>query len=427
MTNHLPTERRLQVRARAEHGAALILVAILIFVLVGGTAFVLDYGVMWVARRQAQNAADAGALAGAVARAFDDTAATPAEGGRAWSSAMEAATANNVWNEPPVFELPDDGWTCPGFVTPAGRCVTVNVYRDSDHGNPLPIYFGALFGRTSQKVRATATAEAIPANATNCLRPWAVPDRWWWPRNSPDPSNPLNGEHTDPPDEFNAYYTSGPNQGGLLPNPDTYVQGNTGYQLPLDRGTGPITLHMAKDTSDPSTSAWYRSLDLLGASGAKTYQQTIESCVGSPTRIGQYVSLEPGVMSGPNSKGIQNLINQDPAATWVTDENGGHIAGGCMAAANPCTLSPRVVVIAVYDPADYAARSATHNKTVCAGGALQCVKVVNLLGFFVSSGDANGNVEGYIWTKSGDYDDTAGQWVVTNPAFSFLWDIRLVR
>jgi uncharacterized membrane protein len=36
------------------------------------TAFVVDYGVLWVARRQAQNAADAGALAGATALAFDD-------------------------------------------------------------------------------------------------------------------------------------------------------------------------------------------------------------------------------------------------------------------------------------------------------------------------------------------------------------------
>jgi hypothetical protein len=34
-------------------------------------AFVLDYGMFWVARGQVQNAADAGALAGAAAIAFD--------------------------------------------------------------------------------------------------------------------------------------------------------------------------------------------------------------------------------------------------------------------------------------------------------------------------------------------------------------------
>ena len=39
----------------------------------GFLAFVVDLGVLMVARAQAQNSADAAALAGAVARAFDET------------------------------------------------------------------------------------------------------------------------------------------------------------------------------------------------------------------------------------------------------------------------------------------------------------------------------------------------------------------
>ena len=39
--------------------------------------FVVDHGVMWIARAQAQNSADAGALAGAVTRGFDDFANPP--------------------------------------------------------------------------------------------------------------------------------------------------------------------------------------------------------------------------------------------------------------------------------------------------------------------------------------------------------------
>ena len=61
--------------------------------------FVLDYGVMWVSRRQAQNAADAGALAGAVARGYDDFADPPASDGLAAESATQTAAANLVWNE----------------------------------------------------------------------------------------------------------------------------------------------------------------------------------------------------------------------------------------------------------------------------------------------------------------------------------------
>src|SRR5213592_3728908 len=65
-------------RGTCERGAVLIQVAISILALTAFTTFVVDYGVLWVARGQAQNAADAGALAGATARAFDDVADPPA-------------------------------------------------------------------------------------------------------------------------------------------------------------------------------------------------------------------------------------------------------------------------------------------------------------------------------------------------------------
>ena len=48
---------------RSEQGAVFVQVGISIFVLMAFNVFVLDYGVMWVSRRQAQNAADAAALA----------------------------------------------------------------------------------------------------------------------------------------------------------------------------------------------------------------------------------------------------------------------------------------------------------------------------------------------------------------------------
>ncbi len=57
---------------RSEQGAVFVQVGISLFVLMSFNVFVLDYGMMWIGRRQAQNAADAGALAGAVARGYDD-------------------------------------------------------------------------------------------------------------------------------------------------------------------------------------------------------------------------------------------------------------------------------------------------------------------------------------------------------------------
>src|SRR5206468_4796273 len=64
-------------RGKCERGAILIQVAISIMALTAFSAFVVDYGVLWVARGQAQNAADAGALAGAIALAYDDTTYPP--------------------------------------------------------------------------------------------------------------------------------------------------------------------------------------------------------------------------------------------------------------------------------------------------------------------------------------------------------------
>ena len=49
---------------RAERGAVLVHVAIAMIGLLAFSSFVIDYGVLWAARRQAQNAADAGAMAG---------------------------------------------------------------------------------------------------------------------------------------------------------------------------------------------------------------------------------------------------------------------------------------------------------------------------------------------------------------------------
>jgi len=53
-------------RVADERGAILIQVTVAIVGLLAFSALVTDYGVLWAARRQAQTAADAAALAGAI-------------------------------------------------------------------------------------------------------------------------------------------------------------------------------------------------------------------------------------------------------------------------------------------------------------------------------------------------------------------------
>ena len=141
---------------RSEGGAILIQVAVGIVVLIALSMFVFDYGVMWVGRRQAQNAADAGALSGAVALALDTNAA--ANGGEdALNSALVVAAGNNVWGQAPNADANNLNAFYP-VVCPDGTvtCLRVDVYRNVARNNPLPMFFGRFVNLTEQGVRGHA-------------------------------------------------------------------------------------------------------------------------------------------------------------------------------------------------------------------------------------------------------------------------------
>ncbi len=87
--------------ANGERGAVLVHVAIAILALIAFSALAVDYGTLLVSRRQAQNSADAAALAGAISLAFDDPADIP----RAQAAAEAAGEANQVWGAAPSIDL----------------------------------------------------------------------------------------------------------------------------------------------------------------------------------------------------------------------------------------------------------------------------------------------------------------------------------
>src|SRR5262245_57527489 len=95
--------------SHSERGAILIHVAIGIVVMIGFLTFVVDYGVMWVGRGQAQNAADAGALAGAVSMAFDANGWTNRTAtGPARLAARQMAISNWVIGQAPNVIMASD-------------------------------------------------------------------------------------------------------------------------------------------------------------------------------------------------------------------------------------------------------------------------------------------------------------------------------
>ena len=186
------------------------MVALALLALLALSAFVFDYGVMWSSRRQAQNSADAGALAGAISLAFD----SPTDQAAARARAIAMATENQVWGQAPSVTDGDVTFpVCPpGTPGPTDTCVKVDVFRNQARGNALPTFFAHLVDITSQGVVATATAQVVPGSTTNCLRPWAVVDRWqeFGPEGPvPTPISTFDrystGQGNNPPQENDVY------------------------------------------------------------------------------------------------------------------------------------------------------------------------------------------------------------------------------
>ena len=223
--------------AAAERGAVLIHVVVAMIGLLGFSSFIIDYGVLWAARRQAQNSADSAALAAAISLGFVDAT----DYNLARTAALNAAAVNPIWGQPPDITPADVQLpiACPAGAPGAGTntCVRVDVFRNQrPGGSPLPSLFGTLVGVVNQGVRATATAEVVYGNSTNCVKPFAIPDKWTELRNDQGPVG------WDPTDTFERYEQNGNNAGALLTPADFYAppvpngSNGTGFDVTVDYG-----------------------------------------------------------------------------------------------------------------------------------------------------------------------------------------------
>jgi Flp pilus assembly protein TadG len=373
------------VRARIgnERGAILVHVVIALLMLMAVSTFAIDFGMFWLGRSTAQNAADAGALAGAVALNFD-SATDASDTGPAKQSALKAAQSNLIVGQAPAIDVSTDinFVTCPDG-TPAPACIRVDVYRDVAHGNALPMWFGNIVGLVSQDTKATATAEAGAANATKCMRPWMVPDKWQ--------------ENTAPPTTFNGADAYAP------PDPTTGL-GGTGYTVKNDYGTV-VTLHPGNPQNAIAPSDFY-AVNLVDGQGGNDYRTNIATCVNVTVAIGDKLTVKPGSSVGPTKQGVGDLIAEDPGASW----DGKKIVGSAYA------VSPRIVPIAMFSPADFTAQnrqSGTFDLTV-----------VNIMGFFVQSVNGGADITGALISLPGELV-VAGSKV--GPGASFLKFTALVR
>jgi hypothetical protein len=375
-----------------ESGAVLVHTGIAMIGLLGFSALSVDYGMLWVARRQAQNAADAGALAAAISFAFGD----PNDLARVRAVGEAAAKANAVWGEIPSVVAATDViiGTCPPS-TPGDpdMCVRVNVYRNQERGNPMPTFFARLLGINTQGVRATATAQVAQGASSTCIRPWAIPDKWI---DRIDNEPVVDVDTWTLEDTFNRYQKVG-NAYELLGEPgtlDEYVPATTnspgsGFTVPDDVGMR-VRLKIG-DPHDVSIGAGNflpiaLPLPEGPANGGDRYRENIASCNGTTLAVGNVVDTEPGNMIGPTKQGVDDLIAQDPGAVWMCN-NGGVAPSTSNCAGYVSTgTSPRLVPVPIFNVQSHMEQVASG--TVQANGRFQ-LQITRLVGFFIERMDGN--------------------------------------
>lgn len=408
-------------RFRSERGAMLIQVAVILIALIAFLSFVADYGLMWVSRRQAQNAADAGAMAGAVALALDDFS-DRTDTGPAKLAAHNFALSNFVAGESPNVNIATDVTFPPCPDDGSNTCIRVDVYRNQERSNPLPVWFGQLIGLTDQGVRATATAQAATGNASDCLKPFAIPDKW---DDFYDQDAPVDANNWTADDHFERTTDDLGGGGGGTPTPlvppDVYVaptetEVGTGFNLEEDLGR--LLVLKAPSPSESLAPGFFFPIRLPMtdgeySSGGDDYRWNIGHCNGVPVKIGDTLENEPGNMVGPTAQGMQDLYDLDPGATY--NESTGQIEGSCAQSESPCApLSPRLVAVPVFDTQVY------YDGKV---NGLVTLRIANILGFFINE-ISGGEVSGYFMRMPGLI---VGGGMSVGPGSSFLTTVVMVR
>lgn len=300
--------------AQDRRGSVLPLTALVLGGMIASAAVAVDLGMIYVARSEAQRAADAAALAGSIALITE-----PGRLELARQMAISTAAKNRVRLDS-VRLLPED-------VVVSDTTVTARVQRLGSRNNALPTTFAAALGIRTLDVAAEARVGVFPAGAATCFKPFIVPDLW----------NDANG---------NGRYDAG----------ETYDRGLTGYGTDFrkdgySRDLGrPISLYPGS-TGLALAPSWYFLMRMPGNEGGSDIRTTIASttCNSTVFSVGEerVVDQESGAKKGPVRQGVEDLIALDPGAYW---DGTSRTVRGSRFGAEAWRASPRVINIALFDP-----------------------------------------------------------------------------
>jgi Flp pilus assembly protein TadG len=390
--------KRLQRLRQNESGMSYVFVGFGMMAMLSASMLAIDVGMLMTARSQAQNSADAAALAGATSLAFDswdDRSAT----GPAVTNAIRGGQENLVMREA-VSVTPADV-TFP--LDPAGEAnrVHVTVRRSTARGNAVPTLIAQYFGIVSADIGASATAEAAPANAMTCVKPFTIPDKWI--------------ENGTPPWDTTDGFSRYDKKGVVIPKADVYVPAYdaagavnadySGYNLEANRG---MKLVLRAGQGNEIQPSFYFSLAMTDDTGGQDYRWNIANCNHSIYHWGDPLVQEPGDKQGPTIQGIEELIAKDPGASW--NESLKVVQGSTYGDRQ----SPRIFPIPLFDPDYYDNGKQT--------GRVATLRTANWIGFFVEFIAGGSEIHGRIMPIAGIRDKSGKAGLP-----SFPRSIRLVQ
>jgi len=378
---------RLRKFATDESGFSLVFVGLGGMALIGASMLAIDVGMLMSARSQAQNAADAGALAGAVALAYDDWDDRTATG-PAVVHAIATAKGNKVQGADVSVEAGDIEF----LNDPAGEPnrVRVTVHRSAARGNPVSTLIAQYFGIKTANIGAVAMAEASPANAMTCVKPFTIPDRWveknpivkpWVVGDDFSRYKQPKGELLNPADVYEPQY--------LPPEYKVANPAYSGYNSESSRGE---KLVLRANNGNKIQSSFYFSLAMTDDTGGSDYEWNIANCNTKIYRWNDPLIQEPGAKEGPTVQGILALIARDPGAVW--NESTKKVDNSAYGERQ----SPRVFPIPLYDPDYYDEGHQT--------GRVATLRTANWIGFFVEYVGSGSEIHGRIIPIGGIRDKT---------------------
>ncbi len=211
----IPNPPRIDADRNDERGVTMVLVALAMVAIIAMAALSIDVVTLYLARQEAQRAADSAAIAAANVISLSGITGDPTNSTSNWASicgpdngtnGLAARVAKSVASQDVVGGLAantinvtysaQSGGTvgagtpdCTTLATSSfgvNPIVTVKLTRAS-----LPSFFSRIWGNTGNQVSASATAEAFnPSNSSTvstsastipvrprCVKPWAVPNQ----------------------------------------------------------------------------------------------------------------------------------------------------------------------------------------------------------------------------------------------------------